>query len=461
MSIACVFPTSARQSSRLKARPNQPAETELGKTGREEIERLRQENPRLGLTEWGDSGGTFPDVRLSISSFYEFNVNMTPQALPARQLVVLGCTVFAAITTELLPVGLLPLIARGLEASERQVGWLISIYAIVVAVGAVPMAALSRRWPRRLALCVLLSCYGLSSVAITAASTFGILVSARALAGLAHAGLLPIALALAVDLSPPSRSGRAIAFVNGGNVLALVLGVPLSTALGTALGWRWPFALASAATLLLVGVVLVAVPAGNRPATSEAPTAIAMLRRPALLTLAAAVAVLTLGHYTAYSYVSPLLARSGVGLDAVSLVLFGYGSASLLGLAFSGRYADSRPHAVLATAALVAVVSLSILTLTDTPAPAVAATVTWGAAFGALPTLAQTIALRAAPEDSVLAPAVVNSTWNIGIGGGAAIGGSLILTSPATVTTVAAALMMLGLIALVATFSTTRRGARP
>ena len=68
--------------------------------------------------------------------------------------MTLGCRwcVFAAICTEVLPVGLLPEIGRGLRVSAGTAGLLVSIYAVLVAVMSVPIAALAERWPRRIVL---------------------------------------------------------------------------------------------------------------------------------------------------------------------------------------------------------------------------------------------------------------------------------------------------------------------
>src|ERR1700753_640478 len=77
--------------------------------------------------------------------------------LPIASLLVLAAAVFAAICTEVLPVGLLPQISHDLGTSQSRVGLLVSAYAVVVAVGSIPLTALLTRWPRRRVLCGLLA----------------------------------------------------------------------------------------------------------------------------------------------------------------------------------------------------------------------------------------------------------------------------------------------------------------
>ncbi len=76
---------------------------------------------------------------------------------------VLAGSVFAAITTEVLPVGLLPQISTRLEVGESRSGLLVSVYAVIVAVGSIPLTAVVARWPRRTVLGVLLTGYAVSN----------------------------------------------------------------------------------------------------------------------------------------------------------------------------------------------------------------------------------------------------------------------------------------------------------
>lgn len=64
-------------------------------------------------------------------------------------LLTLSFAVFAAVTTELLPVGLLPQISATFALPDAQTGLLVSAYAVMVAVLAVPLTLATRRVPRK------------------------------------------------------------------------------------------------------------------------------------------------------------------------------------------------------------------------------------------------------------------------------------------------------------------------
>ena len=342
----------------------------------------------------------------------------------AAALAVLTLATFAAVTAEVLPVGLLPMIAADLSTSESRVGLLVSAYAIVVAVASLPLTALLGRWPRRWALTALLVGYAAGNAVFAVTSDYWVAVAARLLAGLAHAGFFSVTIGAAISLVPPARAGRVTALVFGGVTLAFAGGVPAGTALGTAVGWRWAVAGIAGVLLLLAGLVAVLLPASPPPAAA-APTSVRQVLRRRPVQLVAAVSVLlTLGHYTAFTYVSPILRAAGIGEDHVSLVLFGYGAAGALGLALAGALADRIPRsALVGTAALVGL-SLGAIGIAGTStALVVGATVVWGVAFGAQPTLLQTAARRASADAGDFAPGLTNATTNVGIAGGGLLGG--------------------------------------
>ena len=341
-------------------------------------------------------------------------------------LVLLAGCVFFAICTEMLPVGLLPEIGRGLGVSASAAGLLVSIYAVLVAVMSVPIAALAERWPRRAVLAVLLGSYTLSNIVFAAAPDYAVAVVARIIGGLAHAGFFAVAVAAAVSLVDAAQSGRAIAVVMIGNALALVLGVPAGTTLGTALGWRWAFVVVAAASAVLAVVVVRVLPDQAPTRTTSGTRVLSGIRRPAVVVMAGVITLLALGHFTLYTYVSPLLLHDGVTRADVGAVLFGYGCGGIVGLAVAGVVVARRPVEALAADIVLMGASLVLAAVVASTIGVIAVVVVWGIAFGAFPTLTQTVMLRAAGDATDAATSLVNATTNIGIAGGALLGSRLL-----------------------------------
>ena len=370
-------------------------------------------------------------------------------AMPYGVLLVMATAVLVAITTELLPVGLLPVIGHDLHANDSQTGLLVSAYALVVAIGSVPMAALVARWPRRRVLGGLLLVFALSNAVMAAAPNYTVALVARLIGGIAHAGFFTAIFAAAIVVAPRERSGRAMAFVSIGIALGLSCGVPLGTAIGTAVGWRWAFLGCAVAMVLLAGLVTAALPDRPAPATESTTSVLKAIRRRPLLLIAATTIILVLGHNTTYTYISPILLHDGVGIGRVSLVLAGYGLAGVLGLVLAGMIADHSPRLGLYAAIGLTAACLLMLGLAHQAATSVPEIVVWGVGFGALPTLIQAVALRTVPDAPDIATAVINAAFNVGISGGAFLGArELMVAQPPALALTGCVLVLLSLMPL-------------
>ncbi len=351
-------------------------------------------------------------------------VNWQPQGVreAGGGLLALALATFVAITTELVPVGLLPLISDDLEVSEGAAGLLVTAYAFMVAVLAVPLTTATRKLPRKTLLLTALGVYVLSNVIVAVAPTFALVAVARALGGASHAVFFSVSIGYASRLVRPHLAGRALALVTLGASAGFVLGVPLTTSLGTALGWRTAFlVLAGACTIagVLTALLLPSVPGGGAPPADAARGA----RRTALAQVTTANALAYLGHYTVYTYVSVLLLATGLATAALGPALLLIGALGLIGAAYAAARLDARLRQT--TVVTLVVVAGGILALGlafPGTVGTLAAAAVWSIGFGAVAAVFQTAAIRTRGASPDVVGALVNSTANIGIGGGAALG---------------------------------------
>src|SRR3984957_10979709 len=172
-------------------------------------------------------------------------------------LIILSLSAFAAVTTEMSPVGLLPAIGHAFGVAESTAGLLVSLYAVLVAALAVPLTLATRRVPGKRLLLIALGSYTVSNVISALAPSFALLAAGRAVGGVTHALFFSVFIGYVTRLVPPAQTGRALAIASGGASAGFVLGVPLTTALGNAAGWRAAFV--ALAALTAVAGVLVAV----------------------------------------------------------------------------------------------------------------------------------------------------------------------------------------------------------
>ncbi|WP_029251703.1 MFS transporter [Paraoerskovia marina] len=345
-------------------------------------------------------------------------------------LVALSLSTFVAITTELLPVGLLPQIASGVSVSESTAGLLVSVYALLVAALAFPLTAWTRSLPRKPLIVATLVGYAASNVIVAVAPNFAMIAAGRALGGIAHALFFSVAIGYASRLVRPEFTGRALTIATLGGSAGFVVGVPLTTSLGTALGWRAAFWVLALLCALMALVVVWLLPPVEMLAASpdDAPRPTGSVG--ALATVGAVNTLAFLGHYAVYTFISVMLLGAGLAESSVGPVLLAFGAVGLLGVWFAGTFVDRRPRwATLMALGTVAVGLLGAGLAYPHLWPLLAVGLVWLAAFGSLPAIIQAAAIRAHQGSPDTAGALVNSTANAGIGLGAALGGGVLAVS--------------------------------
>ncbi len=163
-----------------------------------------------------------------------------------------------AITLAVLAVGLditvlsvaLPTLAAALHASESDLQWFSSGYALVLAAAMLPAGLLGDRYGRKKIMLIALSLFAAGSIACAYAPSAGVFIAARLVLGLAGAGIIIMALAAVTVLFTEQERPRAFGIWAAANFLALPIGPILGGWLLTHYWWGWVF-------LLNVPVVLV------------------------------------------------------------------------------------------------------------------------------------------------------------------------------------------------------------
>ncbi|RMN03192.1 putative Carbohydrate transporter [Pseudomonas savastanoi pv. glycinea] len=175
---------------------------------------------------------------------------------------------FATVTTEFLPVGLLPDIARDLGTSISQAGLMMAVPGILAAISAPSCIALFSHVDRKRLLLGLLSILLASNLIVALSTHFWLTLAGRVLLGFALGGFWTIAGSLGPRLRHGKEGVKATAYVLAGVSIGTVAGIPAGTLIGEAFGWRAAFETAAVVTVaigLLIAAFLPALP-GERSA---------------------------------------------------------------------------------------------------------------------------------------------------------------------------------------------------
>ncbi|MFF2622369.1 MFS transporter [Oerskovia jenensis] len=179
-------------------------------------------------------------------------------------LLALAVGGFGIGLTEFVIMGLLPEIAGEFGVTEAVAGYLISGYALAVAVGAIGLTAAVIRLDRKTVLGSLMILFIAGNLLSALAPTYELLLGGRVLAALCHGAFFGIGAVVAADMVAPAKRAGAIATMFAGLTTANVLGVPFGTFLGQQYGWRSTFwAITAIGVVALVGILLL-VPSTRR-----------------------------------------------------------------------------------------------------------------------------------------------------------------------------------------------------
>ncbi|MEU9018346.1 Cmx/CmrA family chloramphenicol efflux MFS transporter [Actinomadura sp. NPDC048394] len=339
---------------------------------------------------------------------------------------VLGLAIFAQGTSEMMLAGLLPQMSADLGVSVPDAGLLISAFAVGMLVGAPVLAVLTLRWPHRRSLLAFLALFALMHAAGALTPGYGVLFATRVAAAFVYAGFWAVAAAAAIGLVPANARGRAMGIVAGGLTLATVLGLPAGTVLGQHFGWRSVFWAVAAMSLAAMAGVAATVK-GGRPDEAAPPLRDelrAMARRRLWLSYATT-SLATGALLVIFGYLGAMLEdTTGIPERWVPAVLAQYGAGSLVGIAFGGRIADTRPMGTLygGIAGLVAVCVALALTL-GSPVPATILVFLLGLFGFAINPALNSRVFALSDASRTLVAATSTSAFNVGITAGPWLGG--------------------------------------
>ena len=340
-------------------------------------------------------------------------------------LLALAVASFGIGTTEFIIMGLLPNVAHDLGVSIPQAGFLVSGYAFGVAFGAPVVAIATARLPRKTALLSLMAIFILGNLGCALAPTYALLMTARIVTAFAHGAFFGIGSVVARDLVAPGRKAQAVAVMFSGLTLANVLGVPLGTALGQAMGWRFPFFVVVVIGVAAAAAIALYVPGGMPGSSNRITAEFRALRSPRVL-LPMAISVLSsVSLFSVFTYIAPLLEDvSGLTPHQVTIALLLFGVGITIGNLVGGKLADWRLVTTVIGAFAGVIVVLSVFTLTSHAAvPAMVTLFIWGAMTFAVASPLQIWVVEAASDAPNLAATLNQGAFNFGNATGAWAGG--------------------------------------
>ncbi|MGP6379591.1 MFS transporter [Yersinia bercovieri] len=377
-------------------------------------------------------------------------------------LLALALCAFAIGTTEFVIMGLLPQVADDLHISIPTAGWLISGYALGVAIGAPIMAVLTAKLPRKKTLLLLMVIFIIGNLMCAMAYSYDFLMLARVITALCHGAFFGIGAVVAANLVAPNRRASAVALMFTGLTLANVLGVPLGTALGQTFGWRSTFWVVSVIGLFSLAALYRKLPSSLEEAPTELRKEIAALRGGGIWLSLLMTVFFAAAMFALFTYIAPILTEvTQVSEQGVSWTLLLMGVGLTLGNIVGGRLADWRLSVSLTVTFLLIAVLSALFSWTSYSLLAAEVTLfLWSAAaFSAVPALQINVVAYGKKAPNLVSTLNI-AAFNVGNALGAWVGGMVIARGLGltAVPLAAAGLAVIGLLLCLFTFSRARAG---
>jgi predicted MFS family arabinose efflux permease len=205
--------------------------------------------------------------------------------------------------------GMLNHLAKDLLVSIPVAGQLIALAAVVMAIGAPLIAALTSSVNRRLLLTIAQLFYMAGALLCAAAPQFAALLPTRAIMVIGAAIFTPQAAATVALLVPPEKRSGAVTTIFMGWSISAVIGMPVGNLIAEHLGWRYGFLLIAGLALISAVWVWRVIPAGLTVPKLSFASWQGVLTRPRLMTILAVTLISSSGQFTILSYVAPYLAE--------------------------------------------------------------------------------------------------------------------------------------------------------
>lgn len=342
-------------------------------------------------------------------------------------LAVLAVTlgIFSLMTSELLPIGLLTPVGDALDVSEGIAGLMVTIPGLVAAISAPLITVAAGRVDRRLVLALLIGLMGAANLASAFATDFAIVLVARFLIGVSVGGFWALAGGIALRLVPQRHVVRATAVIFSGVEAASVFGVPAGTFLGDLSGWRTAFGAVGVLGLVALTAMLFLMPALPPQRTIRLADIPRVFRCHAGVRMGVAMTFLIItGHFTAYTFLRPVLQGGDVDGASIGMLLLVFGIAGLCGNFIAGALVDRwLTHTVLGISVVLTCAMVAVALNDTTMFSAAGLLILWGLGYGAVPVTLQTWMFRSAPHAVEAASSLFVSAFNLSIALGALIGG--------------------------------------
>lgn len=235
---------------------------------------------------------------------------------------------FTVGMAEYVVTGLLTQISDDMHVSISSAGLLVSVYAISVAVIGPFMRIFTMKVHAHRLLPVLVAIFIVSNLVGMLAPNFNVLLLSRLMSAAMHAPFFGVCMSVAAAIAPPAKKPQAIALVQAGLTIAVMIGVPFGSFLGGLANWRVVFGIMIILAVITMLGMMKFTPHVSLSAEANISKELTVFKNPHILIVISIIVFGYSGVFTTYTFMEPMIHDYApfkiIGLT-VCLFLFGLG----------------------------------------------------------------------------------------------------------------------------------------
>ncbi|OEK69779.1 MFS transporter [Staphylococcus equorum] len=345
-------------------------------------------------------------------------------------ILILTIGVFGILNTEMGFIGLIPQIAERFGVSTSTAGWLVSIFAIGIAISGPIMPLLLSKLERKKVMIIVLLIFIISNIISVFTTSFTILLIARVIPAIFHPVYIALAFSVASDSVNSKDAPKAVARVFIGVSAGMVVGVPIVNFLATQFNLSIALSFFALVNIIVLILTLIFIPKMPTKKSVTYGTQLSVLKRP-LTWMSIIISILfNAAIFGVYSYLTDYL---NIVTEApshyVSIILFLYGISNILGNIIAGKVLTSIPQtAIFLLPFALIIIYISMFGLGSFLIPMAIISIFWGTLAGISANITQYVITSSAPDAPDLSNGIFLSAVNSGTTIGTFIGGIFITT---------------------------------
>lgn len=344
------------------------------------------------------------------------------------KIFILTLGVFSIINTEMGVVGILPMISEQYQVTITSAGLLVSLFALAVAIAGPTMPLLFSGMNRKHAMVMVLSVFTVCNVISAFSPVFTVSLITRVLPAFFHPVYVSLALSMASSSVKKEEAPQAVSKVMIGVSAGMVLGVPIVSYIANVTSLTIAmlfFAIVNGLALIATIMFIPTSPVEHRMSYGEQ---LGALKEKNVWISIVGVMLLNGSIFGVYSYLSEYLSQeTGYSISVISIILFAYGMANIIGNAIAGKMLSKRPICFIITMLIsLPLVYVLQLLLGSFMIPTALIIFLWGILAGCTANINQYWMATAAPQAPDFANGLFLASTNLGTTVGTTLCGGII-----------------------------------